>query len=217
MLELLLPILKVVLFVVGAVVIFWMFGMKLIAKLSRGQGMPCPAACSWLVENPMRRREMRHTLDRVALQPGETVLEVGPGPGAFTIEAARRVGPEGKVIAVDLQPGMIAKVEKKVREAGVTNVETHVASAYDLPLPDASVDRAFLVTVLPEISDPVKALREVRRVLKPGGVLSLTEEFYDPDYPRRVTTIRWAEAAGFELAARLGNWWVYTLNFVRGA
>ena len=92
-------------------------------------------------------------------------------------------------------------------------METHVASAYELPIEDASVDRTFLVTVLPEIPDPVRGLREVYRVLKPSGVFSTTEEFLDPDYPRRNTTIAWGEAAGFELTERYGNWWVYTLNF----
>ena len=82
-----------------------------------------------------------------------------------------------------------------------------------LPLPDASVDCAFLITVLPEIPDPVRGLREVYRVLKPGGVFSTTEEFMDPDYPRRKTTIDWATAAGFEPAESYGNCLLYTLNF----
>ena len=117
------------------------------------------------------------------------------------------------MIAVDIQPEMIAQVDTRVREAGVTNVETHVASAYDLPVEDGTVDRAFLITVLPEIPDPVRALRELYRALKPGGMVSMTEEFLDPDYPRRKTTIAWAEAVGFRLAERHGNWWTYTLNF----
>jgi ubiquinone/menaquinone biosynthesis C-methylase UbiE len=108
---------------------------------------------------------------------------------------------------------MIAAVEKKAREAGVTHVETHVASAYDLPLEDGNVDRAFLVTLLPEMPDRHRALLELNRVSKPGGVLSITEEFLDPDYPLARTTIRWAEEAGFELAERHGNWFVHTLNF----
>ena len=53
--------------------------------------------------------------------------------------------------------------------------------------------------------------------LKPGGIVSMTEEFLDPDYPRRKTTIAWAEAAGFELAERYGNGWTYTLNFCKPA
>jgi ubiquinone/menaquinone biosynthesis C-methylase UbiE len=79
------------------------------------------------------------------------------------------------------------------------------------------VDRAFLVTVLPEIPDQARALAELRRVLKPGGLLSITEEFADPDYPFEFETIRRVEAAGFKLDRRFGNFWVYTLNFWRDA
>jgi ubiquinone/menaquinone biosynthesis C-methylase UbiE len=199
--------------IVVGVVLFWLFGLKLILKLMKHGSAPCPASLSWIVDLPIRRRYMRPVLDRVGLRPGETVLELGPGPGAFTVDAAQRLGPEGKLIAVDIQPEMIAQVENRVRQAGLTNVETHVASAYELPVEDASADRAFLVTVLPEIPDPVRGLREVYRVLKPGGVFSTTEEFLDPDYPRRRTTIDWAEAAGFELTERHGNWLLYTLSF----
>jgi ubiquinone/menaquinone biosynthesis C-methylase UbiE len=67
--------------------------------------------------------------------------------------------------------------------------------------------------VLPEIPDQTRALAELRRVLKPGGVLSITEEFLDPDYPFAFETIRRAETAGFSLEQRFGNWWLYTLNF----
>jgi SAM-dependent methyltransferase len=130
-------------------------------------------------------------------------------------DSARLQG--GTLVAVDIQPQMIAAVEKKAREAGVVNVETRVASAYDLPLEDESVDRAFLVTVLPEIPDRYQALVEVIRVLKPGGVLSITEEFLDPDYPIARTTIRLAREAGFRLVERHGNWLVYTLNFQKPA
>jgi ubiquinone/menaquinone biosynthesis C-methylase UbiE len=120
-------------------------------------------------------------------------------------------------VAVDIQPRMIAVVQRKAREAGMTNVETHVASAYALPLEDGSVDRARLVTVLPEIPDRHRTLLEPHRALKPGGVLSITEEFLDPGYPLARTTIRWAREAGFELAERHGNWFVYTLNFQKRA
>jgi ubiquinone/menaquinone biosynthesis C-methylase UbiE len=203
--------------VVGGLLFFWLFPLKLIARLAHrfGASTPCPAALSWLVHNPLRRRYMRPVLGRVGIQPGECVLELGPGPGAFTVDAARRAGPDGRVIAVDIQPEMIAQLEERVRKANLTNVETHVASAYELPLENGSIDRAFLVTVLPEVPDQNRALAELRRVLKPGGQLSITEEFIDPDYPLPSETIRRVEAAGFELAQRFGSLWVYTVNFRR--
>jgi ubiquinone/menaquinone biosynthesis C-methylase UbiE len=189
----------------------WLVMARLISKL--GVRGPCPASFSWIVNNPIRRWYMRSVLDRVGIRPGERVLELGPGPGAFTIEAARRTEPGGRLLAVDIQAKMIAVVERKVRESKLSNVETYLADASHLPVNNGSIDRAFLVTVLPEIPDRKQALNELRRVLKPGGVLSLTEEFLDPDYPLVRTTIRWAEEAGFELEGRHGNWWIYTLNF----
>jgi ubiquinone/menaquinone biosynthesis C-methylase UbiE len=201
--------------IVGGLAFFWLVVLKLISRLAvrLGHSSPCPASFSWLVHNPIRRRYMRPILDRVGLRPGERILELGPGPGAFTVDAARRVGPEGRLVVVDIQPEMITQVERRVRAAGLANVEVHVASAYDLPLADASVDRAFLITVLPEIPDRARALAELRRVLKPGGVLSITEEFLDPDYLFAGETIRLVEAAGLRLARRAGNLWLYTLNF----
>jgi ubiquinone/menaquinone biosynthesis C-methylase UbiE len=201
--------------IVGGLAFFWLVVLKLISRLAvrLGHSSPCPASFSWLVHNPIRRRYMRPILDRVGLRPGERILELGPGPGAFTVDAARRVGPEGRLVVVDIQPEMITQVERRVRAAGLANVEMHVASAYDLPLADASVDRAFLITVLPEIPDRARALAELRRVLKPGGVLSITEEFLDPDYLFAGETIRLVEAAGLRLARRAGNLWLYTLNF----
>ncbi|MCX7681775.1 MAG: methyltransferase domain-containing protein [Anaerolineae bacterium] len=205
--------------VIAGIAFFWLFPLKVLARLAHryGHSAPCPSSLAWLVNNPIRRRYMRPLLDRVGIQPSEHVLELGPGPGTFTIDAARRVGPGGRVIAVDIQPQMIARLERRVRQVGLTNVEMHVASAYRLPLEDASVDRAFLVTVLPEIPDQGRALAELHRVLRPGGVLSITEEFADPHYPFPSETIRRVEMAGFRLEQRFGNWWIYTLNFTREA
>jgi ubiquinone/menaquinone biosynthesis C-methylase UbiE len=203
--------------IAGGLVFFWLFPLKLISRLASrfGHSSPCPASLSWLIDNPLRRRSVDPVLDRVGIRPGERVLELGPGPGTFTVGAALRAGAEGRLIAVDIQPKMIEQVQKRVQETGLTNVETHVASAYDLPLDAESVDRAFLITVLPEIPDRARALAELRRVLRPGGVLSITEEFYDPDHLLLPETIRLVEAAGFRFEERFGNLWVYTANFRR--
>ncbi len=211
---------KILLFLLAgplAIVFFWVVVMKFIARIGArlGHASPCPVLLAGIVDNPIRQRYMQPVFDRIGFQPGETVLELGPGPGLFTLEAARRLGPEGHLIAVDIQPEMIALLEQRIQEAGLTNIETHVASAHDLPLPDASLDRAFLITVLSEIPNPPRALAELHRTLKPGGVLSITEDFLDPDYPFAAETIRRVEAAGFRLAQRYGNFWVYTLNFTR--
>ena len=205
----------IALIALAGIMFFWLIPLKLIFRLLDRFGMsfPCPASVGWLVDNPIRRRYTQPILSRIGIHPGETVLELGPGPGLFTIEAARRVGPSGRLIVVDIQPEMIAQVEQRVREAGLTNVETHVASAYDLPIRDERVDRAFLVTVLPEIPNYHRALRELNRVLKSGGLLSISEDFLDPDYAFPFETVQQVEEAGFTRERYYGNFWLYTLNF----
>ncbi|MBN1437954.1 MAG: methyltransferase domain-containing protein [Anaerolineales bacterium] len=205
----------IVLVVLFSLSFFWLVVLKFASRAATrlGHSSPCPAAIGWIVNNPIRRHYMQPVLERVGIRPGEFVLELGPGPGAFSLDAARMVGNSGRLVAVDLQPEMIARLERRARDAGVDNIETHVASAYDLPLPDSSVDRAFLVTVLPEIPDRARALAELRRVLKPGGTLSITEEFLDPDYLFAGETIRLVESAGFRLTRLAGGFWIYTVNF----
>jgi ubiquinone/menaquinone biosynthesis C-methylase UbiE len=199
----------------GGLLFIWLFPAKLVSRLAHrwGHSMLCPSSLSWSLDNPWRRRAMRPVLKRIGIQPGESVLELGPGCGAYTPGAARLTGAGGRLIAVDIQPDMIARVQKRVRAEGLTNVEMHVASAHALPMDDESVDRAFLITVLPEIPDPGRALAELHRVLRPSGSLSITEEFLDPDYRFVQETIRLVEAAAFRLVERFGNLWIYTANF----
>ena len=202
----------------GIILAFFLFfevGLKIIARIAhaRGHSAACPPSFSWYFTSDFRKRYMRPAVERAGIKPGDRVLELGPGPGAFSVEAARRAGPEGRLTIVDIQPEMIAKVEARLREANIINAETRVAGAYGLPLENSTFDRAFLVTVLGEITDQRRALAELHRVLRPGGILSITEEFSDPDYPFAGETIRKAEAAGFRLSARFGNFLVYTLNF----
>jgi ubiquinone/menaquinone biosynthesis C-methylase UbiE len=210
-----LKVIGITLGVLAGAIFFWLFPLKLINRLIKrfGKAAPCPNSLSWLVDNPIRRRYLPPILDRVGIQAGDRVLELGPGPGMFTPEAAGRAGSEGRLIAVDIQPEMIAQVEARVREIGLTNTKAQVASAHALPLEADSVDRAFLVTVLPEIPDQARALTELRRVLRPGGILSITEEFYDPDYQFPAETIQRVTSAGFMVDRRFGNWWIYTINF----
>jgi SAM-dependent methyltransferase len=207
--------LEIVLISIAGLLLFWLVLLKIIYRLLErlGVNVPGPSRVSWLVDNPIRRRYTHPVLDRVGIQPGETVLELGPGPGPFTVEAARRVGPKGKLIVVEEDPRMVAEVGQRVREAGLRNVETHVASTYDLPVADESVDRVFLIAVLPEVPHQYGTLDELRRVLKPGGLLSITEEFMDPDYAFPFEAVQLIEAVGFTRERYYGNFWMYTLNF----
>jgi ubiquinone/menaquinone biosynthesis C-methylase UbiE len=140
------------------------------------------------------------------------LLEVGPGKGTYTFEVAKQV-PDGKIIAIDIQESVVRKLKKKCEELGITNVETKVMDVYDLNFDNEVFDRVFLLSCLPEIPDPIRALKELNRVLKPNGLLCSVEAFPDPDYPLPRTEISWAEDAGFTLDYRYGNWFIYYLIF----
>jgi ubiquinone/menaquinone biosynthesis C-methylase UbiE len=178
-----------------------------------GFKIPFPTFLNWILDNPIARRMVPVVIDRTGIKPADVVLELGPGPGIYTVEVARRAGPEGRLITVDIQPEMIARVNERVRDSGLEYVEPIVADACSLPLHDESIDRAFTSGVLGEIPDMESALIELRRVLKPEGVLSVTEMFIDPNYPLAKTRIRQIEAAGFKMKQRYGNFFCYTLNF----
>jgi ubiquinone/menaquinone biosynthesis C-methylase UbiE len=202
--------------ILGALLLYFFVGLKVQSRLAAALNKPraCPAACSWVLERPRRiLQEVPQVLDRIGISPGERVLEVGCGPGVYTVQAAPRLQPNGQLVAVDLQPEMVERASERIREAGLDNVEFHVADAHHLPLEDASVDRAFLVGVLPEIPDPQGALAELRRVLRPHGTLSISEGFFDPDYRFAFETIRQVQQAGFEWVERFGNVWQNTVNF----
>lgn len=164
------------------------------------RGGPFPASRARHLLHPLRpwMQPLRRTVERFRVKPGDTVLELGPGPGYFTAEAARVVGPQGKVVCLDIQPEMIGVLRQRLDEQHVANAHPVVAEASGLPLTDSSVDKAFLVAVLGEIPDRLAALTELRRVLKPGGVLSFSENLTDPDYVFQASLRDLCRASGFQ-------------------
>ncbi|MBN1538179.1 MAG: methyltransferase domain-containing protein [Anaerolineales bacterium] len=176
---------------------------------------PMPQFMANMIDNPLRRKiqppgetPLRHNIE-----PGMTVLEVGPGNGRYTIETARRVVSSGKVIAIDIEPKMIERVTKRASDEGVTNIEAKTANVYNLPFEDSQFDAVYMITVISEIPEPQRAMREFHRVLSPSGLLAFSELFTDPDYPLAKTLIRIAGSAGFRLKKRLGNFFAYSLVF----
>jgi ubiquinone/menaquinone biosynthesis C-methylase UbiE len=115
----------------------------------------------------------RPVLEEAGVRPGMVILDYGCGPGSYTITAADLVNPSGHVYAVDLHPLAIEKVEARVRKRGLANVTT-IRTDRDTGLPDGSVDVALLYDIIQLLSEPGEVLEEVRRVLRPEGVLSLS-------------------------------------------
>lgn len=108
------------------------------------------------------------------LCPGMRLLDFGCGPGSITLGLAAAVAP-GEVVGIDIEPSVIEQARAVAAERSITNVHFEVGSVYALPFPDASFDAAFSRSVLEHLARPLEALREVRRVLTPGGVLGVRD------------------------------------------
>jgi SAM-dependent methyltransferase len=182
---------------------------------SRRYSLPCPVWLRWLVEldNPYTKTNRWDVIvQRLELHPGMHVLDIGCGPGRLTIPVAKQVGPQGQVVAIDLQPGMLRRAQERAQAAKLNNIRFLQIGVGDGRLEVTLADRALLVTVLGEIPNREAALREVFKALKPGGILSVTEIIFDPHFQSRGTVVRLAGAAGFREKAFFGNRFAFTLN-----
>jgi len=115
------------------------------------------------------------------LHEGETVLDLGSGAGADVLISARRVGPAGRVIGLDMTDEMLALARANAAAAGVTNAEFIKGHIEDIPLPDGSVDVVISNCVINLSSDKAAVLAEVARVLRPGGRFAVSDVIADPD------------------------------------
>lgn len=111
-------------------------------------------------------------LSRLELRPGQTVLEIGAGPGLTGLEAARAVGPSGVLICTDFSPEMIEVARRRAQAEGVDNVEFAVMDAEDMHLPDDAADAVVCRFAYMLMHDQTAALAHTRRVLRPGGRLA---------------------------------------------
>ena len=178
-----------------------------------GKGI-CPYQFSFILDSPLRRFILspNRLADRLHLKPYFNVLEIGPGSGYFSIEVARRI-PQGHLELFDLQQEMLEKVKHKIKSTGLHNVSFTKGDAINLPFGENSFDVVFLVSVLGEVPDPRVCLQSIYRVLKPAGLLSITEQPGDPDFlPLSIIRLM-AEEEGFSLIEIYGKRKNYTVNF----
>jgi SAM-dependent methyltransferase len=165
-----------------------------------------------LLEGPDREVWQRpdQVMDALGIAENTVVADLGAGSGWFTIRLARRVGPNGRVYAEDIQRQMIDAIERRVKREGLRNVTPHLGKPSDPGLPAGQLDAALIVEAYYEMEAPVVLLRNVARSLKPRGrvgIVNFTKEGFGPGPPmdERVepsTVIRDAEAAGLRVVAR---------------
>ena len=163
----------------------------------------------WLIR-PEREAEesSARMLKELALAPGMTACDFGAGNGFHTLVMAKSVTPSGRAVAIDIQPEMLELLRGRAKEARVTNVDTILSTAADTKLPPATCDLILLADVYHELDDPAGVLAQLRRALKPKGVLAMLEfRAEDPKVPikpehkmSRAQIMKELETNGFTLA-----------------
>jgi len=168
-----------------------------------------------------------------ALRPGLSLLDAGCGPGTITVDLARRLAP-GRVVGIDRSPDVLAQAAAHARDQGVS-IDLQTGDVYALPFPEASFDVVHAHQLLQHLNDPVRALVEMRRVLRPGGLVAVRDSDYacfawapdDPLLARWLEVYRtvarhnggepdagrflkgWAIAAGFDDVRATSSTWTY--------
>jgi ubiquinone/menaquinone biosynthesis C-methylase UbiE len=195
--------------------IFWLFiafqiGIRIWFRL---RPQPIPFGWSWLLENPLRTfyRNPERTADQCGIKPTDTVLEIGCGSGLFTRALAMRCT---RLIAQDIEPRYLDEARAKTTD--LTNIEFLACDARNLEIEHVA-DVILLISVLPEILEPVKALEACARALKPGGQIIISQELFEPEYVTSAQTDAWARAAGLKPVSREGNFWLYLNRYALSA
>ena len=138
----------------------------------------------WLDRTEREKEESpRHLLEALKIKPTDVIIDFGAGSGFYTLRLARQA-PKGKIIAVDIQPEMLAIFERKKKAESITNIELIRCTENDPKLKTGSADLIVLVDVYHELSSPYEVTRLLAQALKPGGRLVLVElRLEDPDVP----------------------------------
>jgi ubiquinone/menaquinone biosynthesis C-methylase UbiE len=173
----------------------------------------CPHSQRVFLDLPrpfLQRRALRELLEP---QPGERLLEIGPGTGYYTLDVANAIMPGGRLDILDIQRQMLETTVQRGSQHGITNIVPTQGDAQALPYPDGIFDGAYLVATLGEVPDKDATLRELHRVLRPGGRLAIGEGQPDPHMVSFPVLQDRAMAAGFAFEQRRGNQLGYIARF----
>jgi len=222
---------SLILIIVLSIAVVLIFGPKTLTKNRKGcQMRPAekgllrrffgkgtyPSQISFWLDFPLRRLILspQKLAGRLHLRKDSRVLEIGPGPGYFSVEVAKRV-PEGRLELFDIQQEMLEKARKKANAAKLNNIGFIQGDATSPPFGENVFDVVFLVAVLGEVSDKERCLDAIYKILKPSGILSITEQPGDPDYLPMSAVCSLAEKHGFKFIEYHGKWKNYTVNFIK--
>jgi len=163
----------------------------------------CPWYIAYLFDNPLRK--LFHDPAKILgpyVRPGMTVMDIGCGMGFFSLGMARLVGPEGKVLSLDIQPQMLNVLERRVKRAGLLEIiEAKLIEPNGLGI-ERKVDFALAFWMVHEVPDQEVFFRDVADVLRPGSRIFISEPKPHVTAKDLVKTIRIAEEAGFRVLAR---------------
>jgi ubiquinone/menaquinone biosynthesis C-methylase UbiE len=204
----------------SAIKLWWAAGLAILAVVAwkltqawqRQNPIPMPYSMRWMLFIP-RGHSPQNLKKILEPQPGERLLEIGPGIGIHALPVAAALLPGGVLDALDIQQEMLDDLKRRAEKQGITNIIATQGDARKLPFPDRTFDAAYMLTTLGEIPDPAAALNEVRRVLQPKGRLVIAEAVADPDYIPLFTLEEKVKNAGFVLARTSGSKFSYFALF----
>ncbi len=151
-------------------------------------------------------------IERLDLKEDFYVLEIGPGPGYFSTKTARALS-KGKLVLTDIQQEMLDYSRKRLEKRKINNVEYKLGNGKTLDFDNNYFDRIFMVTVIGEVANKTEYLREIHRVLKNDGVLSISELAGDPDKLSSKQLENLVCSEGFKVKQLFGTERNYTMNF----
>jgi ubiquinone/menaquinone biosynthesis C-methylase UbiE len=206
--------------IIALIPVFFIFLWILLSIIGKIHPYPIPAFMGKYLDSDYRRiiQPPDKLIKRSGINEGMNVLEAGCGSGAFTTYVARAVGTKGKIYAFDIQEEMLKQLRMKLmrfENRDISNIFMVEGDICKMPFKDNYFDLVYMVAVLQEVKDRRKALQEIKRVLKPEGILAVTEFLPDPDYPLKSTTVKQCEAAGFILDNVEGSFINYTTRFIK--